>query len=528
MSLLRRRRGALLASALLAAPLAGCTVGPDFHRPSLWSPSSWFSGSPRPAAESQTSLPAAEPVDPRWWRLLNDPELTALEERVAAQNLDVRLSTVRLAESRAQLRIQGAPVLPTLDGTASYTRDQLSEKLVQRGLSGVAVPSNLDTGGNLAGALGGLGSVNVPPVDLWSDGIDASYEIDLWGRVRRTVEAARAQLDASAEARRSSLVSALAEVARDYVQLRGQQALLAIQRDNVRIAQDSLTLAQQRQSGGLGTGLDVAQAASQVATAQADIPRLEQQASQTINALSLLEGEAPGALAGRLATPHPVPPVPPRVPIGLPSELALRRPDIRQAEAQLHSATAQVGVAVADFYPRVTLSANIRFQALQFRDLGFGNDAGYQFGPNISIPIFEGGRLRGQLQLTRAEQQEAAINYQRTVLGAWHDVDNALVAYSAEQGRRDALVRSVAENGRSLGLARDQYRQGLSDFLNVLNAERSLLQAQQQLTDSTVTVTTNLVQLYKALGGGWEPDFPVSPPPPPPRATAAAGAAARP
>ena len=522
-------RAALLLSALLPA---ACTVGPDFQRPSLWSPSSWFGGSPTPGRASEASLPVPEPIDPDWWHLLGDPELTALEDRVAAQNLDVRGATVRVAESRAQLRISNADQFATVNGTAAYERDQLSQKEVQRALNKVTKPlgsgnnaslAALDPNTSTSEIRTELSSVPVPPVDLWSDGLDANYELDLWGRVRRESEGARAQIESSAEDRRNTLLSVLAEVARDYVQLRGQQVLLGIQRENLRTDQDSLHLTQQRFTGGLGTDLDVAQAASQVAAAQAEIPNLEQQVTQSINALSFLEGEAPGALRAELETPRPVPPVPPRVPVGLPSELALRRPDIRQAEAQLHVATAQLGVAVADFYPRVTFSANLTFSALQFRDLGFWNDAGYTFGPNISIPIFQGGRLRGQLQLSQAQQRAAALTYQRTVLSAWHDVDNALVAYSAEQARRDALVQSVAQNQRALSLSRDRYTQGLSDFLNVLTAERSLLAAQQQLANSTVTVSQNLVQLYKALGGGWESAFPAAPPP----RTAAARPAAR-
>ncbi|MGI3778240.1 MAG: efflux transporter outer membrane subunit [Janthinobacterium lividum] len=510
-----RTAAAALPGALLAL-LCGCTVGPNFRQPSVWSPTSWFAARPVAPASYEASLPVAQPIDPAWWKLLGDEKLTALEERVAAQNFDVRIATVRLAESRAQLRINSSQRFPQLNGTASYTRDQLNEKLVQRALNGATkpLPPNA-TGSEIRDT---LSAVPVPPIDLWRDGIDANYEVDLWGRVRRTVEAAKASLDASADMRRNTLLSALAEVARDYVQLRGDQELLRIQRANLVTAQQSLTLTRQRSAGGLGTDLDVAQAASQVETTRSQLPQLEQQEQQTINALSLLLGEGPGALRAELEAPGAVPPVPPRVPIGVPSELARRRPDVRMAEAQLHAATAQVGVAVASFYPTVTLSANVTFTALQFRDLGFWNDHGYTFGPNITLPIFQGGRLRGQLELNTAQQREAALTYQQTVLGAWHDVDNALIAYGAEQARRDALARSVEQNQRALALARDRYTEGLSDFLNVLTQERSVLAAQQQLADSTVSVTQNLVQLYKALGGGWEPSFPA------PQATAAAAA----
>jgi NodT family efflux transporter outer membrane factor (OMF) lipoprotein len=510
-------RAALVLPGALLALLCGCSVGPDFKRPSVWSPVSWFASRPIVPASYEASLPVAQPIDPAWWKLLGDDKLTALEGRVGAQNLNVRLTTVRLAESRAQLRLSSVNLFPQINGRAQYQRDQISQKEVQRGLStiGGRLPANL------AGTASGFGSTQVPPIDLWSDGIDSSYEIDLWGRVRRTVEAGEAALEASGDARRNALLSALAEVARDYVQLRGNQELLRIARENLVTEQQSLGLTRQRSSGGLGTDLDVAQAAAQVESTRSQIPQLEQQVQQTINALSLLLGEGPGALRAELEAPGPVPPVPPRVPIGLPSELVRRRPDIRQAEAQLHSATAQVGVAVASFYPSVTLSANLTFTALQFRDLGFWSNKGYTLGPNITIPIFQGGQLRGQLALNNAQQQEAATNYQQTVFQAWHDVDNALIAYGAEQSRRDALQRSVEQNQRALVLARDRYTQGLSDFLNVLTQERSVLAAQQQLADSTVTVTQNLVQLYKALGGGWEESFPAAPE----KAAAATGAA---
>jgi NodT family efflux transporter outer membrane factor (OMF) lipoprotein len=194
----------------------------------------------------------------------------------------------------------------------------------------------------------------------------------------------------------------------------------------------------------------------------------------------------------------------------VPSELARRRPDIREAEAQLHAATADIGVAVADFYPKITLDGSIGLQALKAKDLGNWGARQYGLGPTISIPIFEGGKLRATLQLRKVEQQEAALNYQQTVLQAWHDVDNALTAYAAEQRRRDALSNSVAQNRRALDLSRQRYTQGVADFLNVLDAQRTLLQAELQLAESTTTVSQNLVQLYKALGGGWETRFPVA------------------
>ena len=326
--------------------------------------------------------------------------------------------------------------------------------------------------------------------------------------MRRSVKSSTASSEAAKEAQRATLLSSLAEVARDYVQLRGAQDQLKIAHENANTARQSLNLTQQRAAGGVTTDLDVANASAQLRTNLAEIPRLEQQEAQLINALSLLLGQPPNALRDELATAKPVPPVPPRVPVGLPSELARRRPDIRQAEAQLHAATADIGVAQANFYPSLNLTGSFGLQSLQFSNLFNLNARQYAMGPGLTIPIFEGGQLRSTLQLRQAQQQEAAITYQKTVLQAWHDIDNALTAYKTEQLRRDELVQAVAENRRAVVLAQSRYAQGVADFLSVLDAERSLLQTQQQLAQSTTDVSSNMVALYKALGGGWETDMP--------------------
>ncbi len=518
-----RRLGHALPHAALAL-LAGCAVGPNFKPQAIWSPATWFASRPAPPPQATPiSEPVSEPIDPNWWNLFHDAELTSLENRVAAANLSVRISTTRLAESRSQRQITGADQFVTVNADGSYTRERISQKGVigiiggGGGSSGGTTTSFGSNGGAASGTTGRSGAIpnsvaggtNVPPFNLWQGGFDASWELDLWGRVRREIESADAALEASTDARRNALLSVLAELARDYVQLRGEQTQLAIARDNIVTEQESLKLSQDRFRAGLTSDLDVANAAAQLQTTQAQVPQLEQQEAQSINALSFLLGETPGALRAELIRPGMVPPVPPRVPIGVPSELARRRPDIRQAEAQLHAATADVGVAVADFYPKVTLDGSIGLQALKAKDLGNWAARQYGLGPTISIPIFEGGRLRATLALRRVEQQEAALNYQQTVLQAWHDVDNALTAYAAEQRRHDALAEAVAQNRVALKLSRERYTQGVADFLNVLDAERALLNAQLSLADSSTTVSSNLVQLYKALGGGWEQTYPV-------------------
>jgi NodT family efflux transporter outer membrane factor (OMF) lipoprotein len=417
----------------------------------------------------------------------------------------VRVATIRVVESRAQLGIAGSAQFPALNGNGSYTRQKASDVGVFAN-----APNPLGANGASGSNTGGIKGSTLNAFDVYQVGFDASWQIDLWGQVRRSVESATASVVASAEARRSALLLGLSEVARDYILLRGAQLKLQIARDNLTIAQQSLQLTQQRAAGGVTTDLDVANAAAQLRSTAAEIPPLEQLVSQLINAISLLLGQPPNALQAELVVAKPVPPVPPRVPVGLPSELARRRPDIRQAEAQLHGATADIGVAVANFYPSVRLTGSVGLQSIQPWTMFNLNARNYGVGPGITIPIFEGGQLKATLELRKAQQQEAAVNYQKTVLSAWHDVDNALTAYKTEQARRDQLVQAVAQNQRALGLAQSRYQEGVADFLQVLTAQQNLLATQQQLADATTNVSANLVALYKALGGGWETQMPAA------------------
>ena len=497
-----------LGAAVLAVTISGCKLGPNYETPDAGSPKSWFDGPKQsilqPDHAPPPSVATAEPIDPNWWSLFNDPRLTALIHRVAGENLDVKIAAVRLAESRDQLGIVQSAEYPQINGNASYLRQKASNNGIF-----VVIPTAAGANGASGNTVGGVQSHGLKPFDIYQGGVDASWEIDLWGRVSRSVESATASTQAAEEAQRAALLSTLAEVARDYVRLRGAQAQLQIAHDNVHIAEESLDLTRQRAAGGITTDLDVANASAQLRSTLSEIPALEQQEGQLINALSLLVGQPPNALRDDLAVPHPVPPVPPTVPVGLPSELAERRPDIRQAEAQLHAATADIGVAQADFYPKLTLNGSAGLQSLQWHTAFDLASRQYTMGPGLTIPIFEGGRLRATLHLREAQQQEAALSFQKTVLQAWHEVDDALTAYKAEQARRDELVQAVAENKRALALAQSRYQEGVSDFLDVLTAQRNLLQTQQELANATTTVSANLVALYKALGGGWEMDLPV-------------------
>ncbi len=498
---------------LPVAALSACTaVGPDFKPPTpSWSPVSWLTGHQPPTPQPRQpppSVPTEAKIDPAWWSLFHDDELTKLESQVAAGNLDVRVAAQRLRESRAALGIAQAAGLPTVEGNAAYSRQQLSRNgvLSLAGSGASTVPTSNTSG---AGAVPNSGSTGIfSPFNLYQAGFDATWEIDFWGHVQRGVESAAATATVADEAERDVLVRALAEVARDYVQMRGVQVNIEITRRNLKSAETSLGLTQQRAAGGLTTDLDVANAAALVASISAEIPTQEAQRDDLIDAIALLLGKPPQSLGEELATARPIPLAPPVVPVGLPSELARRRPDIRQAEASLHAATANVGVAVADFYPRVVLSGSVAVQAIQFKDLGnWGQSNTWAFGPTLVLPIFEGGRLHRTLELREAQQQEAAIGYQRTVLSALHEVDTALTDYAAQQRRRDALRVAVEQNRHALELAQDRYTNGVSDFLNVLDAQRNLLAAEQQYTDASTLIAVNLVSLYKSLGGGWESDL---------------------
>jgi NodT family efflux transporter outer membrane factor (OMF) lipoprotein len=483
-----RASHALTWLAALAMPLAACTKkGSDFVPPEPNWKLKTLGDTGTPSADEK-SRPVANAVAPDWWKLLGDPLLTALEARLAEGNLDLRLAAIRLTEARAQLGVADAAGSPNVNFDAAANRAKQSRE----GTLGLT-PSA--TGPNSRLRL---------PYNLFQTGFDASWELDLWGRVARSVEAAEAGVTASEDMVRDVLVTSSAELARNYIRLRGAQRKLQITRANLDIAKQSLNLTQARAAGGLTTDLDVANAAALVATIEATLPAQEQAQAELVNAIALLMGAAPQTMTAELAAPRAVPPVPPAVPIGVPSELARRRPDIRVAEAKLHIATATTGVAVADFYPRVTLGG---FGALQGLSLGNIADLApalaYSFGPSVTLPIFDGGNRKRTLELREAQQMEAAITYQRTVLVALHEVDNALTAYATEQRRRAKLEAAVLQGRRALGLARMRYEQGVADFLQVLTAQRVLLASEQELADSTTAISTNFVQLYKALGGGW-------------------------
>ncbi|MGF6652044.1 multidrug efflux system outer membrane protein [Paraburkholderia youngii] len=550
---LRLRRGVLypatgfIACFVIGMPallLASCTVGPDFHAPHADVPAQWHdtqrtaasdaaaSGASSATAANVASVPTLDTdPDPRWWRSFNDPTLDALIARAALGNLDLQQAVLRIVEARTQVQAAAAQGLPNLRATASYQREQLGLKgfLEENGafdkvdqLGALNSPANRIAPG--AGAALQNGANNLldqltAPVDLWQVGFDATWELDLFGRVRRSVEAANAQTEAAYESRNDALLSLEAEVAQTYMQLRGAQTLHDIAVSLVEQQGETVALTESQAKVGLASQLDVQSARAQLAQTKTQLPQYDQQIAQALNALAYLIGEPPGALEAQLSAPQTVPPVPPVVPVGLPSTLARRRPDIRRAEANLHAATASVGVAVAQFYPDVSLTGKAGTRATNARDLARWSHLFYSFGPTVSLPIFEGGALVANLRMSEAQQAEAALDYRKTVLTALRDVDNALVVYRTDQARRDALADSVSAQQTSFDLSRDSYRKGLTSFINVLDAQRQLAQAREQYAQGTTQVSTDLVALYKALGGGWQSDA---------DAAGAAGAAAPP
>lgn len=486
----------MASAAMLAA--VGCKVGPNYHAPKTRVRAGFYEPTTRPNTQP-TTAPAIVDLT-HWWQTFNDPTLDRLIDEGIRQNLDIALAQARVREARSQLQSSTAGLFPTVDATGGYTHARTS----QSGRGSVATSNNNGTGGT--GSNGGTNAISSgsAEADLYQAGFDAGWELDVFGGTRRAIEAAQASLDALIEARRSTLVTLLSEIAQNYVILRGAQHELAIVRQNVEAQRNSLGLQQAKLRAGIATDLTVAQAEALLASTESELPTLEQNIHQTIQRLSVLLNRDPNALADELTFRDQVPSGPPVVPPGLPSDLLRRRPDIRQSERQLAAATANIGVATADFFPRFSLTGSFGVASGQLKTLFNSSSAFYSVGPAVRWNLFDAGVIRANIGIQNALQEQAYITYQQTVLQALSDVENALIAYEREQARRTSLQRSVTANRRALDLAYQLYNNGVVDFLNVLTAQQSLYQSQNELAQSDQIVTTNLVALYKALGGGWE------------------------
>jgi len=478
----------LLVIVLAAAPL-GCSVGPNFTRPDPHVPAQWSA-----TATTSSSLNTESQAVVTWWSTFQEPTLVSLIDRSTAANLDLRAAVLRITEARAEREVASAAFWPKVDANASYTRQRLSDTTTTG-----AVFTNF---GNVT--IPGTPAINFPnPSNQFQLGGSASWEIDLFGRVRRSVEAANAELQASVEDQRAVLVSLCADVARNYIELRGAQLRRDVTQQTLATQSELYDLTRQRQAVGLTTDLDVANAGAQRDTTRALIPQLEREVTQDINQLSLLMGREPDTLRTELEAERPVPQVPPALPIGLPSDLARRRPDIREAEARLHAATARIGVAVGDLFPRLTLGASGGVQSQSASDLLKWASRFGSIGPTFEMPLFDGSRW-ATVRLQNVRAQEAALDYERTVLAALHEVENALVAYKADQDRGVSLAAAVEQSRDALNLARGRYESGVANFIDVLDAERTLQQNQLSLATNTTAISTDLVAVYRALGGGWE------------------------
>lgn len=486
---LRSRLSVMLAVLSLSA----CSVGPDYQAPKPVTPASFNS-----IKSDSGSNPQATVTNPNWWKSFNDPQLNSLIDRAIAGNLSLQQAVLRIAGSRQQLNQARGAWFPSVNGKLSAQRQQLGIKgeLESNGVYNQA--DQVDP--EISSALNGL----TQPVALYQGSFDASWELDLWGKVRRQVEMADAQQQESVESRNDALVSLEAEVARTYLQLRGAQSVSQTLQTQIDVAQQTVELTQSQQRNGLAPQMDVENARAQLNSLRAQLPQYEAQTHQALNGLAVLIGKPPGALDRELLASKSLPPLPKVVPVGLPSTLARRRPDVRQAEAQLHAATASIGVSVAQLFPDLSLTGQFGMRNTDTSYLDNWSSHFYSFGPSVSIPIFQGGRLVSSVKLARAEQASAALGYRQTVLTALQDVENALVSYRTDQQQVEGLDQTVEALQNAFDLANDSYSKGLSSFIETLDAQRQLAQAKQQAAQARVQSSLDLVALYKALGGGWE------------------------
>lgn len=460
---------------LLAAALcmAGCArVGPDYVRPAAKLPKTWK------AAADPAVVPGKAEIR-RWWAVFHDPVLTELVQAAAAGNLDLKTAVARVKEARARVGVVTGGVYPQVAAEADLA--------AQRGSKN---------------AVAGIGAT----ANRYALGVNSSWEIDLFGRISRSVQAASADYQASREDRTDVLVSLYAEVARDYLAVRTLQARLAATEGNIASQKQVLELTRARYRYGLASDLDVAQAEDVLAGSEAQVPPLRLSLTQTINTIGVLLGELPGALQDQLRKVRPIPLPPPPIAVGVPADLLRQRPDIRRAERQLAAQTARIGVATADLYPSFTLLGTIGLEATNPGDLFSSASHFYTIGPTIRWNLFAGGSIRSRIKVEDALTEQALLHYEQTVLRALEEAENALTAYLEECNRMAALQRSVAAARRTRRLAIHLYKAGLKDFQNVLDAERNVFIVENQLAESRGRIATNLVGLYKALGGGWDPD----------------------
>jgi multidrug efflux system outer membrane protein len=465
-----RLRSAALYMAV-GALLAGCAVGPNYHRPQVPVDAGFVNA-------SEPGLTAGDPAE-RYWATFNEPTLTQLVEDSVAHNTDLQAATANLQAARAARRLAGYDQFPTVTTTVSYAK--LLEP--QQELPGF--------------------SFNQREFDSAQAGFDGLWELDLFGRVRRNVEAARAEVGASEATLRDARVSVIAEVARDYFILRGLQDQLILTRRNAELQASTVKLTRVRLEAGRGNELDTSRAEAEYQTTLSTVPSLEASIATTLYRISVLTGRQPAALTTQLSTPAPLPELPAFSSIGTPERLLRRRPDVRVAERELAASTARVGVAMGDLFPKVTLVGEVGYQAASFAQFGQSQARFFQAGPSISWAAFDMGRVLARIGESRAQTDAALARYQSAVLNALEDAEGSMITYGRSQSRRQALQLAATASDKAADLAQKRFEGGLIDFLEVLDAQRTALSAELALSQSRTDSATALIAVYKALGAGW-------------------------
>ena len=465
------RNLAVLMSSLI---LTACAVGPDYRKPEVATPDSFVGVD---GAQFSTA-----DMEREFWKAFNDEQLNDMIEQALAANHDIRIATARLHEARALRGETRLDLAPTVQGSAGYTRARASDRQLE------PAPTTADR-----------------EQDYYDSGFDAFWELDFFGRVRRQVEASSAEVQSAEAGVYATQVSVTAEVARNYFELRGAQEQLAVARRNADNQGETVRITQARLDAGRGTQLDASRAQAQLSATLATIPDLEAAVTRSMLRLGVLTGQAPEALMPQLSTVKALPTLPVAHDIGTPEQLLRRRPDIRVAERDLAAATAEIGVAVGDLFPRITFLGHWGFDAVNSGDLGNTGSETFSFGPSISWAAFDLGRVHQRIRQREAATDRALAKYQQTVLQALEETDASLTAYSKAIVKQQHLQASATASLEAATLARARYESGVADFLAVLDAERSALAAEDQLARSETQTATALLATYKALGGGFRP-----------------------
>lgn len=453
---------------------AGCvSVGPDYQQPTTSVPDAWNRA-------AMQNFDSAAPSLVTWWQVLDDPVLSELVTEAAAANLDVRAVLARVEAAQASYGVVRSAHFPTVQGVGSAGAVRSSEE------TNPQLPPGIDR-----------------ETELYQLGADFAWELDLWGRVRRSVESARASFEAAGEAYRDSLVVLCAEVALNYVSVRTLQQQIADLEANLRMLEETLEIVRNRNLAGLVPDLNVAQAERDLAVNQAALPPLRAQLFAALNRLGVLSGREPSWLHERLSPPAPIPPVPEQVEVGLPADLLRQRPDIRQRERELAAQTARIGVAKAEYYPIFSLPGTLALEAYDAGNLFQSGSLTYGFGPSFRWNLFSGGRVRQTVRVEEANTKELLARYEQQVLLAVEEVETTMSDLAQERERHAKLSVAVEAARRTLEMSSVLYRSGLTDFQNVLDAQRSLIAQESELAQSSGSMAAAVVRLYKALGGGW-------------------------